>query len=258
MLGLCIVYWFVYSGMGSEVIVIPARFASSRFPGKPLALLCGRPLVWWVWDVCCRVVGVDCVFVATDDVRIRDVVVGFGGRVVMTSGCHLTGCDRVAEVVGGLGFVPDVVLNVQGDEPLVSVEDVRKVLVAQRLEPGLIHCGVCKIDCEADFRSLSVPKVVFGGGGRLLYVSRSPVPCGKGGGFVFGWRQVCIYGFGAGVLCGVFGLGRVRSVLESVEDVELLRVLECGFGVGVVEVGRSVAVDFPEDLVRVEGILGGL
>jgi len=238
---------------GRISLVIPARFESSRFPGKPLASIAGTSLVRRVWDRCILAVDPVDVHVATDDRRIADHCRAFGANVVMTSEACLTGTDRVAEAARSLRG--DVIVNVQGDEPLIDPADVREVVRAFLESPDSVACGMCAIDSIEDYESRTVPKVVTRPDGGLLYMSRAPIPASKQGGLPPCRRQVCIYAFSRAHLESFAGVGR-KTPLEEIEDIEILRFLETGTGVRMVEVGRgSVAVDVPADVKRVEAIL---
>jgi len=234
-------------------VVIPARYQSSRFPGKPLVKLLGRELILRVWDRCVSAVGVDLVYVATDDERIAQCCESAGAKVLMTKPDCMTGMDRVVQSVQNLQL--DFVVNVQGDEPVVDPEAIQRVI-------SLMSCGdfdvvncMCPILEEEEFRSSTVPKVVCDAEGRLLYMSRAAIPTDKALGLVEAWKQVCIYGI------SMMGLEKFSSVenktpLESIEDIEILRFLEMGCGVHMIETRPgSVAVDIPEDVERAEKVL---
>jgi 3-deoxy-manno-octulosonate cytidylyltransferase (CMP-KDO synthetase) len=235
------------------VVVIPARFPSSRFPGKPLVEILGTSLIRRVHARCALALPPSDVYVATDDDRIRDHCQAAGIQVVMTgSGC-LTGTDRVYE--SSLKIDADLFLNVQGDEPLIDPADIHAVIDACREHPGEIINAMCPIELESDFRSTTVPKVVTRPDGRLLYMSRGAVPTTKKLEFIRAMKQVCIYGLPRQALAQ-FATCTAKTPLESLEDIEILRFLELGYEVRMVEVsGASIAVDTPEDVVRVERAL---
>jgi 3-deoxy-manno-octulosonate cytidylyltransferase (CMP-KDO synthetase) len=236
-------------------IVIPARFASSRFPGKPLVPLLGKPMIRHVWERCVQAVAADEVFVATDDARIRAACEGFGARVLMTGSDCLTGTDRVAEAARQIGHA--FVVNVQGDEPMLDPSDILAVAAAHRAHPQAVVNGMAPIDDERDYRSRNVPKVLAAPDGRLLYMSRAPVPADKGDTFRGAQRQVCIYAFSREHLAR-FAACPAKTPLEAIEDIEILRFLELGIEVRMVAVaGGSLAVDTPEDVTRVEHALRG-
>lgn len=229
----------------SYAVLIPARYESSRFPGKPLADICGKPMIQHVWERCCAAVGAANVYVATDDRRIENTVTSFGGQVVMTSSDCLTGTDRLAQANKVLDF--DFVVNVQGDEPLINPSDIAKV-TSSFIKTGNVTNAMCKISSEKEFRSLTVPKVVFTESKRLMYMSRSGIPLSKSGEYKFGFKQVCIYAFSRAQLEFFAEYGR-KSLNEEVEDIEILRFLESDFTVDMIEVeAGSLAVDTPDDL----------
>jgi 3-deoxy-manno-octulosonate cytidylyltransferase (CMP-KDO synthetase) len=231
------------------VIVIPARFASSRFPGKPLIDLVGKSLIQRVWERCSLAVSSSKVFVATDDERIRQHCEEHGIQVLMTSESCLTGTDRVYEA--SVSIKAPIIVNVQGDEPLISPDDILKVINAHRKNPQFVHCGMCPIRSEDDFRSPSVPKVVCREDDRLLYMSRAAIPTDKKLSFRKAMKQVCIYSFSKKALENFARYGR-KSSIEAIEDIEILRFFEIGYDIKMVEVSDlSIAVDFPKDVNRV-------
>jgi 3-deoxy-manno-octulosonate cytidylyltransferase (CMP-KDO synthetase) len=235
------------------VAIIPARYSSSRFPGKPLVDILGSSLIRRVHSRCRMALPAGDVYVATDDARIRDHCLAAGIHVVMTSAACLTGTDRVHDA--SLQIDADLFLNVQGDEPLIEPSDIDKVVEACQKFPGTVINAMCPIESEIDFRSTTVPKVIARPDGRLLYMSRGAIPTTKNLQFVHAMKQVCIYGLPREALAA-FSACRAKTPLESVEDIEILRFLELGIEVQMVEVsGASIAVDTPEDVKRVEDAL---
>jgi 3-deoxy-manno-octulosonate cytidylyltransferase (CMP-KDO synthetase) len=230
-------------------VVIPARYKSSRFPGKPLVDICGKPMIQHVWERCCEAVGKDKVYVATDDYRIEFVVKSFGGSVILTSSDCLTGTDRLAEVNGKLDL--DFLINVQGDEPLIDPENILKVVDVFK-KSGQIVNAMSRITSEDEFRSLTVPKVTTSTSGRLMYMSRSGIPLTKDGEFRTSFKQVCVYAFSREHLT-FFASTKNKSPLEEIEDIEILRFLESDYHIDMVEVKEgSLAVDIPQDVEKVE------
>ncbi len=238
------------------VALIPARYGSTRFPGKPLAPLLGRPLIQWVYDQACRVPGLDGVFVATDDERIQKAVAAFGGQALLTRADHPSGSDRLAEAADILGLAPfDIVLNIQGDQPVFP--------------PGLIGplAALLQRDCSAVMatpaRRLTDPetaqnpnvvKVVFDHRGRALYFSRSPLPFWREGERPYYFKHIGIYVYRVSFLKEFVSLPPGRW--EEAEKLEQLRALEYGFPIHVVETkGDTLEVDTPADLKRVEEYL---
>jgi len=236
------------------IAVIPARWRSSRFPGKPLADLKGKPVIQRVYESVSSVVGMESVVVATEDKRISKVCQDFGARVLLTSSDCLTGTDRVAEVAKSLDA--QWYLNVQGDEPFVDPSAIAAVKQSIEKQPDAIAFNaVAPIAMAEDFRSLTVPKVVVDLEGRILYLSRSPIPGSKSGEFDTALRQVGLYAYSRLAL-EYFGVGSSKSPLEEVEDIEILRLIENGISVNAVFVSSpGPAIDTPEDLERARRML---
>ena len=230
-------------------IIIPARYESSRFPGKPLADICGKPMIQHVWERCCLAVGRAKVYIATDCDMILNVAIEFGAKVVLTSSNCLTGTDRLAEANKLLNC--DFVVNVQGDEPLINPNDILTVIDEYIKKPETVINAMCPIIYENEFRSFTVPKVVASKSGNLLYISRSPIPVSKTNSFSFGFKQVCIYAFSKSHL-EFFASHQQKTPIEQVEDIEILRFLENDIPVKMVTVeSTSIAVDIPSDLEKV-------
>jgi 3-deoxy-manno-octulosonate cytidylyltransferase (CMP-KDO synthetase) len=231
------------------MVVIPARMKSTRLPGKPLVMLRGVPMIVRTYRQCAKVVPTGRVVVATDDSEIADVCASYDVPTFMTSPDCLTGTDRVAEVARTI--IARSYINVQGDEPLFDSEDVIKVIEAAKMHPEDIVNGFCAIDDESLFFSQTIPKVVLRPDGRLLYMSRAPIP-GRGKAMTSAWRQVCAYAFPREKLLE-FASSAKKTPLESIEDIEILRFLELGHEVRMIELSsKSIAVDTPTDVTRVE------
>ena len=243
--------------MSEVAAIIPARWASTRFPGKPLAMLRGKPLVQHVWERACRAKSVDRVIVATDDMRIAQAAFDFGAEIALTSPKHPTGTDRLAEVAAKLPSA-GIILNVQGDEPDIApatIDRLARALAGDR-ELGMVTAANPVTD-PSDIRNPNVVKVVTGRNGRALYFSRSVIPHDRDGrGGVKYLRHQGIYGYRRKVL-----LDFVKwkpTPLEKAEKLEQLRALENGVAIGVIIVkNASVGVDAPEDLARAERALRG-
>jgi len=237
----------------NPVIIIPARYQSSRFPGKPLIDLCGKPMIVRVWERCIKALAEDQVFVATDDQRIIDCCGQYGIKTLLTSSDCLTGTDRVHEAAQQISA--DLIINVQGDEPLLDPQDVVDVLKAAEENPGKVINAMCPIANEVDFFSANVPKVVCRPDGRLLYMSRGAIPINKSLQFVKAMKQVCIYAFPQTALDD-FAKQTQKTALEKIEDIEIVRFFELRYDVQMIEVSASsVAIDDPADVERVEKIL---
>ena len=235
------------------VVIIPARYGSSRLEGKPLINLCGVPMVVRTYRQCIKACPAERVYVACDDERIKTVCEQHGIQVLMTSKECLTGTDRVAECAQQLDA--DVYINVQGDEPVFNPEDLETFINKAQQYPSEVLNGVCEIDDEELFRSGSIPKVVMRADGRLLYMSRAGIPTSKKHEFIKSWRQVCVYAFPKASLVS-FEKQKIKTPLEQIEDIEILRFLELGWEVRMVSLSiQSVAVDTPEDVAKVEKVI---
>lgn len=235
------------------LVVIPARYKSSRLLGKPLIKLCGVPMIVRTYQQCVRAVPAEQIVVATDDDRIRTACETSGIRVVMTSSSCLTGTDRLAEVARMISA--RTYINVQGDEPVFNPLDLRALIDAAGEYPNQIINGYCKIDNEEMFRSSSTPKVVIRLDGRLLYMSRGAIPTDKNHGFQGALRQVCAYAFPKDALKEYTSVS-AKTPLEAIEDIEILRFLELGWEVRMIKMSdQSVAVDTVEDVSRAESAI---
>lgn len=240
------------------LLIIPARFQSTRFPGKPLADLGGSPLIERVWRRCSQAVDAANVIIATDDARISEVATAFGANVEMTSSECPTGTDRVAEVASR--YPADWYVNVQGDEPFVEPAAIRTVIKATESAASDVAAinTMSIISDKTDFRSVTVPKPVTDTSGRLLYMSRAAIPTDKHLSFHSAFRQVGLYAFRASALA-YYSPAAVKSPLESIEDIEILRIVEAGLHVQMVEVPASgIAVDTQQDLERARLLLASV
>jgi 3-deoxy-manno-octulosonate cytidylyltransferase (CMP-KDO synthetase) len=240
------------------VAIIPARYASERFPGKVIAPLAGKPLVVHTYERTKQAQCLSEVLVATDDARVVDAVAPYGLRTVMTHGKHSTGTDRIAEVAATLKA--DIIVNVQADEPLVD-----PALIDAAVQPLLDDPGLPMATARLAIRELSLihdpncVKVVCDSRGRALYFSRSPIPFVRAAGRdpcaeAIYWQHIGLYVFRREFL---MAFSRMKPTpLEQLEKLEQLRVLENGHSIAVVDAkSRSIGVDTPEDLVRAEAVL---
>ena len=202
------------------------------------------------YQQCIKVMPKENVFVATDSEQIADVCKDHRIQYLMTSQTCLTGTDRVAEAARLIDA--DCYINVQGDEPVFCTDDIHKLIYATKEYPNQVINGYCRIIDERQFRSSSVPKVVMRPDGRLLYMSRSPIPTNKNHGFEGAWRQVCAYAFPKKALQSFVSYGG-KTPLELIEDIEILRFLELGWDVRMIIMSdNSVPVDNPEDITIAE------
>lgn len=243
------------------IAIIPARYASTRFPGKPLAMLGGKTVIQRVWEQVSRVI--DDVAVATDDRRIADAVEAFGGRAVMTSPDHRSGTDRCYEACCKIGGEYDVVVNVQGDEPFIAPSQIRALAACfddERTDIATLVKPFAPSDGIEALENPNSPKVVLDSESRAVYFSRSVIPYLRGvernewlARHTF-YKHIGMYAFRREVLREVTSLP--QSSLEKAESLEQLRWIENGYkiGVGITDV-ETVGIDTPEDLVRAEEFL---
>jgi len=232
--------------------VVPARFASTRLPGKPLLRIAGKPLIQWVYESASQASCLERVLVATDDERIYRTVFEFGGEAVMTAADHQSGTDRVAEVAAGLQA--DVFVNVQGDEPLIAATTIDSVCRPFLSNPAL-QVATAKIPLRdpEEAAKPQVVKVVTDAAGKAMYFSRSLIPFPRREPAHW-YKHIGIYAYRREFL---LSLGNLKqSVLETTECLEQLRFLENGVSIGVVEVSEeSIGIDTPEDVDRVRPLL---
>jgi len=247
------------SSKKNVVAILPARFASTRYPGKPLELIQGRPMIQWTYEAVKRAKLIDFVVVATDDDRIFNAVKGFGGEVVMTSSDHVCGTDRCAEAALKLKMTPDIVVNVQGDEPLVEPDHV-DAAVSLLLDPNndsVVGTLVSRLEGENEVTNVNRVKVVLDRQNHILYFSRGLIPHNKKGKFdptTSYYRHIGLMAFSASFLQKFQSLP--TSILQSTEDVELIKVLEYGYRIKAALVTDAhPGVDSPQDLISVNEYL---
>jgi 3-deoxy-manno-octulosonate cytidylyltransferase (CMP-KDO synthetase) len=246
--------------------VIPARWASTRFPGKPTADILGKPMVQWVSEQVQKSNLVNDVVIATDDKRIYDVVLQFGGNAVMTLPNHQSGTDRAAEVAKK--FDCDIVVNVQGDEPLIPPENIdlviKPLLNSTELQVSTLMIGIIN---QKEMFDPNICKVVVDKEGYALYFTRAPIPYNRDSSIVdnmpiienvllqtLGYKHIGIYAYRKSFLLKISKLKVSR--LEFLEKLEQLRILEYGYSIMVTETTlNSIGVDRPEDLVSVETVM---
>jgi len=242
--------------------IIPARYASSRFPGKPLADILGKPMIQWVYERSCRAKFLDEVIIATDDQRIFDAAKKFGGSVSMTSPHAANGTERIAEVAKNLSST--FVLNIQGDEPLIDPDSIDQLVGMMRENPqSPVGTLVKKIEKLDDLNNPNIPKVVIDKDFNALYFSRSIIPFHRDEKKHAFWFKNSVYykHIGMYIYRREFLLEFVKlpvSNLEKIEQLEQLRVLENGYKIKVAETETdSIGVDVPEDINRVVEYLNG-
>mgnify|MGYP006099536263 FL=1 len=231
------------------VIIIPARYNSSRLPGKALKDIEGTSMLQRTFEQCIEALSKQDVYIATDNLKIKKHCEDFGANVLMTSSSCLTGTDRIAEASKYIKC--DFVINVQGDEPIINPADIIKVIDAAREYPGEIINGKAIIETVDEFVNPSIPKVVTRPDGKLLYMSRAAIPTTKKLKFETAWKQICIYAFPVDSL-KTFAQQDNKTSLEQIEDIEILRFLEMGYDVRMIKLsGSSFAIDTPEDLKKI-------
>lgn len=233
----------------SFVVIIPARYRSSRLMGKPLIKLKGVPMIVRTYRQCIKAVNKKYVYVATDDKRIKKVCKTNNIKVVMTSKNCLTGTDRVYEASKLLNA--KFYINVQGDEPLFNPKDLSKLIKEARKYPRDVITGYCEISDKKQFYDLNVPKVILSRDSFIIYASRAPVPSNKKNKFIKAWRQICAYSFPKEKL-KMFYQVKKKTQIEKIEDIEYLRFLELGIKLrGLKMSKKSIAVDTKEDVAAV-------
>ena len=237
--------------------IIPARFASTRFPGKPLVDIHGKSMLQRVYEQCQKS-KLDRIVVATDDERIAAHVEDFEGEVILTASSHKSGTDRIAEAANKLNLQDDgIVVNIQGDEPFIHSEDINLLVACFENQTTQIATLVKKINTIETLENLNNPKVVININKEALYFSRAPIPHLKDlkkqdwlNHHTF-FKHIGIYGFRTDVLKEISQLP--SSLLEQKEGLEQLRWLENGYRIQTAETNsESIAVDCPEDLIRID------
>lgn len=245
----------------SALVVIPARFGSVRFPGKPLAVLSGKPIIQWVYEQARQAKQADEVIVATDDERIAHVVRRFGGEVMMTSPQASSGTDRVAEVVRQRNA--HVIVNAQGDEPLIKPEMVDALINCMEKHSTVPMASLMtRLTRSEDVASPNVVKTVTDKDGFALYFSRSPIPFYRRsvsddknpGASRFYWKHLGIYAYQRDFILKFPTLE--PTALEQAEQLEQLRALEHGYRIKLMETPHdTIGVDTPDDLKKAEALL---
>lgn len=244
--------------------IIPARYASTRFPGKPLAMLGDKPVIEHVWNRVSALFGEN-VAVATDDKRIASCVKGFGGKAVMTSPDHRSGTDRCREAVELLGVTDNVIFNIQGDEPFIDIDSLESLMHCFDMEDVDIATLVRPLPPTTPYSTIADPslvKVVVSNGNRAMYFSRSPIPYCRGV-EAEQWTQttpyyghIGVYAYRHDVLRRLSSLP--QSQLECAESLEQLRWLQNGYSIAVAYTNaQTIGIDTPEDLDAAKKYLDG-
>ncbi|MFH1563207.1 MAG: 3-deoxy-manno-octulosonate cytidylyltransferase [Nitrospirota bacterium] len=230
------------------VVVIPARYKSTRLPGKPLAEICGKPLIFWVYTQAKKIKNIDDIFVATDDECIKKTVENFNGKAILTSDKHQTGTDRIAEAVQRINA--DIIVNIQGDEPLFdpnSVEKLVDTLISDRKKEISMVTLMTKIKDANQYNNINTVKVVYDNSGFALYFSRALIPYPQEKNNYAVYKHVGIYGFRKDFLMHYSKMQ--QTPLEKIESLEQLRILENGFKIKLIETDcEPISIDTPVDL----------
>ena len=238
----------------SSCVIIPARYESSRFPGKPLKKILGKEMILWVSESCSKAVGKKNVYVATNHFEINNLLIKNGFNTIMTSNKAETGTDRIAECVENLNY--EIIINVQGDEPLVDPEDIKKCIKYKKQFPEKIINGYTFLNKKEDPNNVNIPKLVTNDKNELIYMSRKAIPGYKNDKNkpILYKKQVCIYGFHKKELVSFKAHG--KSKIENFEDIEILRFFELNKTILMFEcISPTIAVDVPEDIEIVENFL---
>lgn len=239
--------------MERVLIVIPVRYNSTRFLGKPLELINGKPMIWWTYQQGLKVRNADDIVVATDSESVYNECLKYGMKVQMTSEKHLTGTDRLTEVAEKV--IADIYVNVQGDEPLIEPEVVEQLIDFMKNHDKYICATVrSKINNPVDVVNTTVSKVVVDVYDHIMYISKNPIPYPKADLNYSYYKALGIYAF-RGEALKVYETEE-KGMCESAEDIELLRLVERGIKVKDIEVeSDSFSVDTPKDLKRIEKLI---
>lgn len=231
--------------------VIPARYASTRFPGKPLIDIGGKSMIQRVYEQCKKTSVLSDVIVATDDDRIAEHVLSFGGKVIMTADTHQSGTDRCAEVISTYKGKCDAVINIQGDEPFIDPRQIELLASAFNEESTQIVTLIKKIKSEEEVRNPNVVKAIANKNNQAIYFSRSPIPYRRNPGVdITYFKHVGIYGYRKQVLAEITQLPIGK--LEQAESLEQLRWVENGYSIVLKETDlETIAIDTPDDLDKV-------
>ncbi len=238
------------------LIVIPARYKSTRLPGKPLKKILGKELILRVLEKCKKIKKKNIkIIVATDDSRIKKLVDKNGFNTILTSERCLTGTDRVAEV--GKKIFADIYINVQGDEPLINKNDIMNIIKAKMKNPNHVICGYKKMEKNENPNNINIPKLIFNKKKELIYISRHSIPFlknkNKKDKKIY-YKQVCIYAFNRKELKMFYS--QKKGIIENNEDIEIIRFIELNKKILMVETkSKSYAVDTKDDIARIEKVL---
>jgi 3-deoxy-manno-octulosonate cytidylyltransferase (CMP-KDO synthetase) len=232
--------------------VIPARYGSTRFPGKPLALIKGKPMIQHVYEQVIKAKSLDEVVIATDHEAIFESVKQFGGKVIITRNNHISGSDRIAEVAGRING--DIFLNIQGDEPLINPGLIDEIVIHSKKNLNHVITAKTKIGVLNDITDPNIVKVVTNTQQEALYFSRSPIPFQRNRVKINYYKHLGIYCYPTKILKEFVSMP--KSSMELAESLEQLRLLENGYKIKVIETNYdAIGVDTPEDIRKVELLL---
>lgn len=233
------------------IVVIPARYNSSRFPGKPLAMINGKPMIQRVYEQCVKGSTSE-IIVATDNDEIQKFCQENNIVSELTSESCKTGTDRIAEISSK--YEADYYINVQGDEPIFNPNDLMIFMnkIKSQKDYYSVYAGYTAITNQDEYFSSQIPKMVISKNEELIYTSRSPIPSNKENKFISSFKQVCVYGYSKKAL-EIFTQRQDKTPLEKIEDLELLRFIEIGEKIKMISLSdTAISVDNPEDIVKVE------
>jgi len=233
------------------IIIIPARYGSTRYKGKPLVKILGREMVLRVADICAKVVSKKNLFIATDSKKISEVILENRYNYIKTSKNCLTGTDRVGEATKKINA--EIIINVQGDEPLINPKDIKKIINAKKKFPNHVICGFDRVHKFEDPFSVNLPKVVVNSKNDLIYMSRAPIPGSKKNRREKKFhKQVCIYAFNKEQL-NKYCKQKKKSEIEMIEDIEILRFFDLNIKIKMINLNSSsIAVDEKSDVKKIE------
>lgn len=237
------------------IVVIPARLKSTRLPNKPLKLINKKPLIYWTWKNCTRAVNKDLIYVATDSILIHNICKKYEIQSINTNSNHLTGTDRVAEA--SLKINADMIINLQGDEPFIKPSDIKNFINFALKNKNVVTNAYTNINDLINRNNKNVPKLVITRDDFLIYMSRLSIPGSKKiNSKIKSLKQVCMYGFPYKILKKLYGSNKKKTRLESIEDIEILRVIESGYKVKMLRVNdNKMAIDTPSDLNAAKKII---
>ena len=235
------------------IVVIPARISSGRLARKPLADICGKPMILHTYERALEATKPENIFIATDTEEIMRVCQKVGASSILTSKSCKTGTDRIAEL--SKIIKAKCYINLQGDEPLMDSKNIKKMITSSIKHPDKIINGWSKIQNKKEYFSRTIPKVVLKNNDSLMYMSRSPIPGNKNNEFINAKKQICVYSFPYSALEFMIK-NPFKAPVEDIEDIEILRFLEQGWEIKMIELyGNSIAVDTPSDLQKVRKMM---